>query len=126
MKRYLFLFTFFLILPLVSCFETTRDCQSFKNGTFQFEAIVGTTVESTTFIRNDSMEIDLFRGKKDTSSIRWINDCEYILEKIKPANRSERKAVHVKILSTHGDAYTFEYNIVGSKKKQQGKAVKID
>jgi hypothetical protein len=111
---------------MTSCFETTRDCQSFKTGSFQFEAIVGTTVESTIFIRNDSIEIDFFRGKTDTSSIRWINECEYILEKIKPLNRSEKKAVHVKILNTNGKEYTFEYNIVGSKKKQQGKAVRLD
>ncbi len=118
--------SFLLTFTLFSCFETSRDCQSFKSGTFQFEAIVGTTIESTIFVRNDSIEIDHFRGKSDTSSIRWINDCEYILEKLKPKNRLEKKAVHVKIVSTEKDAYTFEYNIVGSKKKQRGKAMKLD
>lgn len=125
MKLHLIVFAFLLMFPMISCFDSRRDCQSFKNGTFQFEAVIGTTVETTTFIRNDSLEIDLFRGKTDTSSIRWINDCEYILEKLRPKNQAEKRAVHVKILSTAANEYTFEYNLVGSKKKQKGKAIKI-
>ena len=30
------------------------------------------------------MEIDYFQGKVDTSSVRWINDCEYIVKKRNP------------------------------------------
>ena len=99
---------------LVSCYETERNCAQFKTGTFRFEAVIGTQIETTTFVRNDSMEIDYFRGNADTSSIRWINDCEYIVQKINPKNRAEKKAVHMKILSTQGNEYTFEYNIVGA------------
>jgi len=107
-----------------SCMQSERDCSNFKTGTFRFEALVGTKMETTTFVRNDSIEIDYFRGIADTSYIRWINDCEFIVQKANPKNRADRKAIHMKILSTEGDSYTFEYNIVNEKKKQRGKATK--
>jgi len=120
------LFTSILILfTLTSCYQPERDCKKFKNGTFEFKALVGTQLETTTFMRNDSIEIDYYQGKADTSSIRWINDCEYIVKKINPKNRAEEKAIHMKILTTDGDEYTFEYNIVGQTKKQKGTATKV-
>lgn len=112
-------------LGLSSCFQQERNCKDFKTGTFSFEALVGTEMETTTFERRDSIEIDFFRGKSDTSRIRWINDCEYVLEKLHPKNRAEEKAVHMKILSTTEDSYTFEYSIVGQDKKQKGTAKRI-
>ncbi|HBY69578.1 MAG: DNA topoisomerase IV [Flavobacteriaceae bacterium] len=115
----LFLFT------LISCYQPERDCKKFKTGTFEFKALVGTQLETTTFKRNDSIEIDYYQGKADTSSIRWINDCEYIVQKINPKNRAEEKAIHMKILTTDNNEYTFEYNIVGQTNKQKGTAVKV-
>lgn len=118
-----------LIIPLVllgSCYNAERNCTDFKTGTFKFETLVGTELLSTTFIRNDSIEIDYFRGKSDTSSIRWINDCEYIVKKINPRNSAEEKAIHMKILTTSTNEYLFEYNIVGNSKKQRGSAVRIN
>ena len=38
---------------------------------------------------------------------------------------AEKKAVHMKILSTTSDSYTFEYNIVGDANKQKGEIKKI-
>lgn len=120
------LFTSIIILhTLISCYQPERNCKKFKNGTFEFKALVGTQLETTTFMRNDSIEIDYYQGKADTSSIRWINDCEYIVKKINPKNRAEEKAIHMKILTTDGDEYTFEYNIVGQTKKQKGTATKV-
>ena len=114
-----------ILLTLISCYQPERNCKKFKNGTFEFKALVGTQLETTTFMRNDSIEIDYYQGKADTSSIRWINDCEYIVKKINPKNRAEEKAIHMKILTTDGDEYTFEYNIVGQTKKQKGTATKV-
>lgn len=105
-----------------SCYNVERNCIDFKTGTFEFEAVIGTEVLTTTFIRNDSIEIDYFRGKADTSSIRWINDCEYIVKKLNPKNRAEEKAIHMKILTTKTNEYLFEYNVVGDSKKQKGVA----
>lgn len=107
-----------------SCYEPERKCADFRTGTFEFEAVVGTEVLKTTFVRNDSIEIDYFEGKQDTSSIRWINDCEYIVKKLHPKNKAEERAIHMKILTTTDNTYLFEYNIVGEKQKQKGTAVK--
>jgi hypothetical protein len=110
---------------LLGCYQPERNCANFKTGTFQFETLVGTEVLSTRFVRNDSIEIDYFRGKVDTSTVRWINDCEYIVKKRNPKNRAEEKAIHMKILTTQGDSYTFEYNVVGESRKEKGTATKI-
>ena len=114
------------LLSLSSCYESERNCKDFRTGTFQFEALVGTEMLTTTFVRNDSIEIDYFQGKADTSSVRWINDCEYIVQKINPRSMAEEKAIHMKILSTDGAFYTFEYNVVGQDRKERGTARKVD
>ena len=102
-----------------------RDCKSFRTGTFEFEAFIDGELLKTTFVRNDSIEIDYFEGKSDTASIRWINDCEYIVTKINPKNMEERKAIHMKILLTEKNTYTFEYSLVGQSKKERGTARKV-
>ena len=120
-----FLIILFTSLSLVSCYQAERNCSHFKTGTFEYEALVGTEMLKTTFFRNDSIEIDYFKGKADTSSIRWINDCEYVVKKINPKRRTEEKAIHMKILITNEEEYVFEYNIVGDTKKQKGTVKKI-
>ena len=121
-------FTSILLLTFLifSCYNPERNCQDFKTGAFEYKALIGTEVLSTTFTRNDTLEIDYFNGKSDSSSIRWINDCEYIVKKINPKNMAEEKAIHMKILTTKGNDYVFEYNIVGDTKKQKGTAKKIN
>jgi hypothetical protein len=113
------------VTSLISCSNPKRNCDNFKTGTFEFEALVGTELTKTTFVRNDSIEIDYFRGKADTSTIRWINSCEYIVTKKNPTSQAEKRAIHMKILTTAGDTYTFEYSIVGESRKERGKAIKI-
>lgn len=123
MKYFLGLLVVFFVAS--SCYEMERDCESFRTGTFEFETFIDGELLKTTFVRNDSIEIDYFQGKADTSSIRWINDCEYVVRKINPKNIEERKAIHMKILYTDKDVYTFEYNLVGQKKKEKGSARKV-
>ncbi|MGM0392634.1 MAG: DNA topoisomerase IV, partial [Bacteroidota bacterium] len=67
-----------------------------------------------------------FEGKTDTSSVRWINDCEYIVKNLNPKNMAEEKALHIKILTTDKNTYTFEYGLVGGTQKQKGSVTKID
>ena len=86
---------------------------------------MGTELETTTFFRNDSIEIDYFRGKSDTSSIRWINECEYIVKKLNPKNMAEEKAVHIRILNSNNNQYTFDYAIVGQTTRKKGTATKV-
>ena len=116
-----------LVLYLLnSCYQPERDCEDFRTGTFEFESYLEGELVKTRFVRNDSIEIDYFRGKADTSSIRWINDCEYLLSNLNPKNRAEEKPIHMKILTTKDNTYTFEYGLVGETKKQRGTVIKVE
>lgn len=124
MRKYLLLLV--MVVLFTSCYEQERDCSRFKTGSFEFESFLDGELVKTRFIRNDSVEIDHFRGRTDTSSVRWINDCEYIITNLNPRNRAEEKALHIKILTTKGNTYTFEYGLVGETQKQRGTAIKVE
>ena len=113
------------LVLMVSCSQPERNCKDCKNGSFSFSTIIDGKELKTTFTRADDLEIDFYGGKIDSSSIRWINDCEYIAKKINPKNKAEGKPVHMKILSTNDNSYTFEYSIVGEAKKQRGVVQKL-
>jgi hypothetical protein len=113
-------------LLLISCYNQERNCKEFKTGKFQFDSEVNGVKKTTLFERKDSIEIETFEGKTDTSTIRWVNDCEYVLEKLHPKNLQEKKAIDMRILTTSKKTYTFEFGIVGSDKKQKGTVTKIE
>ena len=121
MKKLIFL----LPLVLFSCYQAERDCKDFKTGTFEFTTEVNGVKKTTTFVRTENQEIDFYEGKSDTATIRWVNDCEYIVQKLHPKNMAERKAIAMKILTTSKNSYTFEYGIVGNSTKQKGTVTKI-
>lgn len=114
-----------LILLLFSCYNQERNCKDFKTGKFKFEHMVDGVKKTTVFERNETIEIETYEGKTDTASIRWISDCEYVLNKLHPKNMAEEKAIAMKILTTTKDTYTFEFGIVGSDAKQRGTVTKI-
>ena len=120
-KNYLLVFIPFL---LISCYNQERNCMDFKTGNFTSEITINEETITSTFERNDSIQIETFKGVIDTFSVRWINDCEYVIKNKKPKNMLEKKAVSIKILSTNEDSYTFEYNYVGETIKQKGIATK--
>ena len=124
MKRLLLLFP--ILLLLTSCYDQERKCTDFKTGKFRFEHEINGKKKITLFERTDSFEIESYEGKTDTSSVRWINDCEYVLQKINAKSAAEKKAVHMKILTTKGNSYTFEFSLVGDTQKQKGTVTKIN
>ena len=128
MKLNIFFKTIFLFvtLLLVSCYEQDRDCKDFKTGKFRFEMEVDGVKKFTVFERTDSLEVETFEGKTDTSIVRWVNDCEYVLRKKNPKNMQEKKAIAMKILTTSKNSYTFEFGAVGSDLKQQGTVTKLN
>lgn len=123
MKKIVFLLP---LLALVSCYDAEHNCKDFKNGKFKFEFDVNGVKKTTIFERKDGIEIETFEGKTDTSTVRWVSDCEYILQKKHPKNMAEEKAINMKILTTFKDSYTFEFGLVGSDQKQRGTVVKLD
>lgn len=122
MKKITFLLP---LLLLLSCYDAERNCKDFKTGKFKFEYEVDGIKKTTVFERNDNIEIETFEGKTDTASIRWVNDCEYVLLKLHPKNMAEEKAIGMKILTTTKNSYTFEFGMVGSDAKQRGTVTKI-
>lgn len=115
-----------ILFFLNSCYHQERNCTDFKTGKFEFTQKINRVIKTSTFERTENLQIETFEGKIDSASVRWINDCEYILQKIKPKNREEKKAISMKILTTKGKTYTFEFNFVGESKKQKGIVTKID
>jgi hypothetical protein len=122
MKKLIFLSP---LLLLMSCYNVERNCADFKTGKFKFEYEIDGVKKTTVFERNDSIEIETFEGKTDTSTIRWVNDCEYVLQKKHPKNKAEEKAIDMKILTTSKNSYTFEFGMVGVDEKQKGTVTKI-
>ena len=114
-----------LLTLLTSCYNQERNCTDFKTGKFTSETEIEGKKYTSTFERNDSIQIENYNAVIDTFSIRWLNECEYILENVKPKNRAEKKAVHVKILNTKDLKYNFEYSFVGDAKKQFGSVTKL-
>ena len=106
----------FLILPLllISCYSVERNCNDFRTGSFEFSTSINDSVVKSTFIRTDNYEIEEFNGVKDSSTIRWVNECEFILTKINPSTNQEKRPIRIKILRTMGDSYDFEYSQVSN------------
>ena len=120
-------FVFFILVLYISCYSLERDCKPFQQGEFKFTQIINGEIKSSYFTRDSIFEIELFEGKIDTSSIRWVNDCECILTKLNPNNNQEKRPIQIRIISTKGDRSTFEYSLVGdSKNRQRGSIQKIN
>lgn len=118
------IFSLFL-LGVFSCKEAPeRNCSDFKVGKFNSSFVVGADTLTTIFERNGELEVEYFEDSRDSSSVRWINDCEYVLKKLSPKNRAEEKSIHIKILTTSDSSYTFEFSAVGETKKLRGTAFK--
>ena len=111
-----------LLLPFIfiGCYEQERKCSDFKTGSFEFEIITEKDTLFSVFTRNDSIQIETFEGKTDTSTVRWINDCEFVLRKKNPKSMADKKDIHMKILTTSEREYVFEFGYVGDTNKQKG------
>lgn len=121
MKNTLLCFAFLLV---VSCYNTERNCKSFRTGEFYSESVVNGIIYKSRFIRTEELQIETYDNHTDSSEVRWINDCEAIFKTINPKNMAEQKDVHLKILTTTDSSYTFEYSYVGEVKKAKGTAFK--
>ena len=100
-----------LLVLLTSCYSIERECSDFKTGTFEFTYNIDGVETTSRFKRTEEFNIDYHEEKADSSTIRWINDCEFILKKLHPISNSEKDAIHMKILSTNRDSYAFEYKL---------------
>ncbi len=106
-----------LSLLFISCYNVDRDCVEFRTGSFEFSTSINDSIVKSIFTRTDNYEIEEFKGVKDSSTIRWVNECEFILTKISPKTNQERRPIRIKILRTYGNLYDFEYSQVNNPQK---------
>ena len=118
--------TLALLYCSMGCYNVERNCQNFHTGTFQFQQIIGDQLQTSTFLRTKDLEVEYFNTKVDSASIRWINDCECVLTKLNPTSNQDKRPISIKIISTQGNEYVFEYGLVGDQKnKQRGTILKL-
>ena len=120
--KYLILF---FTLSFTSCYEVERNCENFKTGTYESTISINGSEYKSTFTRTSDLQVENFKGVIDSTNVRWVNDCEMIFKTINPKNRAEQKDIHLKILTTTKDSYSFEYGYVGDNNKQKGQAKRV-
>lgn len=119
MKKRLFLIL--ILVTISSCYQPDRNCADFKTGEFSFNYIVNDEEKTGKFTRDEAYSVEYYDSKIDSATVKWINDCEFVLQDIKT-----KSSVHMKILSTTASSYTFEYSLVGEAKKIRGTATKTN
>ena len=102
----------FIRFLLTSCYSVDRDCENFKIGQFEFTYKLNDTIQRSLFTRTLDYEIEEFNSVIDSSSISWINDCEFVLTKVNPKTNQEKRPVRIKIIRTYENSYDFEYSSV--------------
>lgn len=115
----------FVVFLFINCSFPEKNCNNFKTGSFEFKSTIDGKDYVSKFIRGDSLEIEFFNGIVDTSSVRWVSDCEFILKNINP--KKSKKSISMKILSTTDESYAFEYSIIGdNSNRKRGTAYLLD
>ena len=110
----------------ISCNNPDRDCKDYHTGNFFSETTVNGKIYKSTFLRKDNgIQIEEFEGKVDSSSVRWVNECEMILSPVNPKSLTEKKNILIKILTTTDSSYTYEYSYLGNSKKMKAEAIRI-
>ena len=102
----------FILFLLTSCYSVDRDCENFKMGEFEFTYKLNDTIKRSLFTRTLDYEIEEFNSVIDSSSISWVNDCEFVLTKVNPKTNQEKRPVRIKIIRTYENSYDFEYSSV--------------
>jgi len=118
-------YTLILLLTLYACKPSNlKNLDYYKTGTFK--TILKNTTDESFAVRNDSIQVETYQGKKDTFYIKWKNDFEYILINKNPKTALDSTPFHVKITKFDGASYRFQAFYKGSNFKQEGTATKIE
>ena len=116
---------YLIFLLIIGCTIPEKNCELFKTGNYEFKSVIEGNEYVSNFKRSDSIEIEFFQGTTDTSSVRWVSDCEFILKNIN--SKKNKVSISMKILSTKANSYVFEYSIVGDNSNiKRGEAFKLD
>jgi hypothetical protein len=115
-----------IFIIITGCYSVERNCIDYKTGLFTSTITIQDVDYVSTFKRTNDLQIETFGGETDSSSVRWINDCEVIFKTINPKRMVDKKDIHLKILTTTDSSYIFEYSYVGEANKQKGIAQRIN
>ncbi|WP_339840392.1 hypothetical protein [uncultured Maribacter sp.] len=91
-------------LLFCSCYQPERNCEKYKTGTFKFTYELGGIEKEGKFTRDEKYSVDYYENKIDSATVRWFNDCEFVLQDL-----HSKTAIHYKIISTTDSSYTFQY-----------------
>lgn len=117
----------FLSLIFVSCLQQPeRSCSDYRTGKFRFDLEVDGVKKTTLLERTETFQLETFDGITDTASVRWVNDCEFVLQEVHSKELLRKRPIRMKILTTSKNSYTFEYGIVGDKDSRIGTAYRIN
>ncbi len=97
-------FTCIIACSIASCYQPERDCSAYKTGTFTFNYQIGDSLKTGKFVRGEKYSVDYFDNKIDSATIRWFNDCEFVLQDLE-----SKVGIQYKIITTTDSSYTFEY-----------------
>jgi hypothetical protein len=99
------LMLFCISIIFLSC-QNKLECnpKEFKTGKFEFVQEVNGKKEITTFERTDKLQIETYKGRTDTASVRWVNDYEFVLQKLHPRNMAEKKAISMRFISSRASS----------------------
>ena len=70
--------------------QPRTQLQDFRTGKFEFSQEIDGKKHTSTFVRTEKLQIETYNGKTDTASVRWVNDCEFILQET-PSKIDERR-----------------------------------
>lgn len=115
------LYSAFAATLIISCYQPERNCKDYRTGSFAFEYVVAGEEKEGKFTRDENYSVEYYDNRIDSATVKWLNECEFVLQDIK-----SKSSVHMKILSTTDNSYTFEYGLVGDPKKLQGTAIRTN
>ncbi len=113
-----------IILSTLSCYKIERNCLDYHTGIFEFNSVIKGDSITSRFKRTENFEIEFYNGEIDSSRIKWLSPCEFIVTKIKPISNQDKKPINIRILSTGSNSYNFEYHMVGNRKNIKRGTVK--
>ncbi|MFD1315905.1 hypothetical protein [Namhaeicola litoreus] len=120
----IFIVLFCALFLFFGCKSETTNIDSFKTG--KYKTLLKDNEISSIAVRNDSLQIELTNGVRDTFYINWKNDFEYTLLKKHPKSLLDSTPFHVKITGIKNNEYTFKAFFKGSNFKQEGTAIKLE
>ncbi len=116
---FIVLFFFFIY----SCNNNRINILELREGTFE-TTLASKDVKSIA-IRTKSIQIETYNNKKDTFTIKWLNNFEYELLKIHPKSSLDSVPFIVKITKLSHNGYSFKAHYKGNKYIQKGNAIKL-